>query len=453
VLLLSAVSFLLSSPADASGSAQAARTQADYGDAPDSRSAHYLFSGRRGHFPSLERSNGARHTNAGSLLLGYGVDTERDSRQVDRDSFDDGFFPQLEPCKPSKVIFLVDASRLSSQLRTAGHTAYLNAWFDWNRNGKWQGASRCGGQATSEWSVQNAPVSMARLGPTPVIAFSVTIVPPSDFTDLWARASLTLDQPFTSPDGRGQFTHGETEDYYVRHGIPPIPKKKRKKKKKLLLAKLKPACTPITSFIAHGQGGFIKFTPPGYIGLKVSNAVQLFNDGLLTQRVGNDIFFASRHVDPPNRIEIFGVFVKLTYPRKPRNVTYTELCFVQVTHDEIVEVFNPGPGPTPIINLRPQIQIISSDMNGPNENLYNAVASDPEGGPLSYAWSKSQAPDPECGTFTPNSPTPSNATWDLTGCPAPPVPGNITVTVTDNAGLTASCTWPNGSEFGQMNCP
>ena len=211
-----------------------AALQADYGDAPDSGSAKYLSApGAKGHFPSRLSSNGAHHTANGLLRLGETFGLEGDSQQVNRDPDDDGFAAALKRCHKSTLSFVVNAQNLPESMRAAGHTAYLNAWFDWNQDGRWRGASRCGGKAVPEWRLKNHPVDMASFAEQPVQIITVPVVAGPEVLDVWIRASLTLDQQFSSPAGKGAFVNGETEDY-LYHAPQPPGKHNKKKKGKLV---------------------------------------------------------------------------------------------------------------------------------------------------------------------------------------------------------------------------
>lgn len=218
----------------------------DYGDAPDSERTYEGLENQdpvEGSFPSLRSSNGARHTNVGPLRLGMGVDKEPESVQVDGDGDDDGLVSSLVRCRESTVRFRVNASDLPRRLLTREHTAYLNAWFDFNVDGDWQDVDRrCGKEENDrvpEWLVENARVGMARFREDPIQMIPVTVKKaggslPHDADGIdgamWHRASLTLDEKFAvriparsggdardrrtrRNDGRGLFKHGETEDY------------------------------------------------------------------------------------------------------------------------------------------------------------------------------------------------------------------------------------------------
>jgi hypothetical protein len=245
--------------------ARTAAVRADYGDAPDGARAGYLTApGVVGRFPSLGKSNGAHHSDTtGALRLGQKFDVEPDSKQVNRDTGDDGFFAQLRACRTSTLTFVIDASGLPADMRSRGHTAYLNALFDWNRDGRWQGASRCGGRNVPEWLVHNRSVDMATFADQPIQAIQVTVPAGTQVKELWIRATLTFDQQMKS-GGQGSFTFGETEDYFY-DGPGPTPKHKgkhKKKGKKDAPQSLEVDC--LDGFMDHGntQSFFLFFTDP-----------------------------------------------------------------------------------------------------------------------------------------------------------------------------------------------
>ena len=215
--------FALAASANAGAQdARPAKTVADYGDAPDGKAAGY-GPGVIARFPSRERSGGARHTASGPLHLGHDANRERNSRQVDADRFDDGFSAQLERCKTSKAYFVVNATGVPATLRAPGHRVYLNAWFDWNRNGRWGGASNCKTGAAQEWAVQNVAVDLALFAEQPIRVIEVQVPAGRRVRSIWQRATVTLDETVTAPDGRGRFVNGETEDY----GPGVVPRRRR----------------------------------------------------------------------------------------------------------------------------------------------------------------------------------------------------------------------------------
>jgi YVTN family beta-propeller protein len=132
---------------------------------------------------------------------------------------------------------------------------------------------------------------------------------------------------------------------------------------------------------------------------------------------------------------------------------------------EIAERCPEAPGTQPPPNQPPVITaftaVFPADPCGTCTG-YAVEATDEDPATLTYTWSKAPpdgATNPEhtnCGTFTPNSPTPREAIWNHPngeptdtppGCahPATEHPGWITVVVTDAQGLTASCTYKSGS--------
>ena len=244
------LSVLVAVPAQASVAKKRLR---DFGDAPDMARADTdpTDEADEGHFPSLLSSNGARHSRAGGLRLGLEVDRERNSIQVDADGQDDGLRSALVPCRRTSLFFTLNAQHLPRNLRTSKHTAYLNAWFDWNVDGDWQDVNRCGPGKSGrvpEWRLQNHGINMSFFRKQAVRRVEVRVLAgpnvPHDLAQpdinqggsMWHRASITLDETFknriplkqrarsaarkksakkrTIPnDGRGDFTHGETEDY------------------------------------------------------------------------------------------------------------------------------------------------------------------------------------------------------------------------------------------------
>ena len=105
-----------------------------------------------GHFPSKLASGGPRHAGLGSLRLGPTTRGEADSRQVDKDT-DDGV--SLDAPKACKTATLTTAIKGSAAV-AAGKVVYVNAWFDWNRDGDWADPSD---GCASEWGVRNLPVA------------------------------------------------------------------------------------------------------------------------------------------------------------------------------------------------------------------------------------------------------------------------------------------------------
>ena len=258
VALVAAAVLAPSSNAEAED-ARPAKTVADYGDAPDGKAAGY-GPGVVGRFPSRERSGGARHTNSGPLRLGVDVNRERNSRQVDADRFDDGFSAQLARCKTGKAYFVVDATGVPAALRAAGHSVYLNAWFDWNRNGRWGGASGCDRGPAQEWAVQNVAVDLALFAAEPIRVIEVQVPAGRRVRSIWQRATVTLDETAATPDGRGRFVNGETEDYGPG-AVPARPRDGEGRKTPPVDEPIEPtgSCVPsrLAKFAVSGIPGFM----------------------------------------------------------------------------------------------------------------------------------------------------------------------------------------------------
>jgi hypothetical protein len=146
----------------------------------------------------------------------------------DLDGHDDGVtFPaQLPSCSPVSVF-------VEGYIYVAGAapTYYVDAWFDWNRDGDWNDGSVCG-CGDNEWAIQDYPVT-----PDPTTSYfsaSIPVVPcnpVSDTDPLWVRVTLS-DMELTEMAGdevsagglwswEACLLDGETEDYYLLPEAPP----------------------------------------------------------------------------------------------------------------------------------------------------------------------------------------------------------------------------------------
>ena len=182
----------------------------DFGDAPGGgRPAGY---GKRGRFPSLLANEGARASDTSYAFLGKAVTTEPDSRQVDRDNRDDGVFtmgfPRFSRADVSVLVTLPTAG-----LPDRG-TAYLNLFYDWNRNGRWQGIDRRCRRPAPERAVQNRPIDLSAQAGREEL-YRVRFRTGRFVGPMWARAILTVDKLWEDPKGRGVFERGEVEDSLV----------------------------------------------------------------------------------------------------------------------------------------------------------------------------------------------------------------------------------------------
>jgi len=142
------------------------------------------------------------------------------SDTADRDGHDDGVtFPAVLPhCSPVTI-------SVEGFIPVVGGPGpfYIEAWFDWHRDGDWNDGGVCG-CGDDEWAIQDWPVT-----PDPVtrgFTASIPIVPchPVSETDpLWVRVTLSPEQfgplgTAWSAGGRppnGCLLDGETEDYYL----------------------------------------------------------------------------------------------------------------------------------------------------------------------------------------------------------------------------------------------
>ena len=140
--------------------------RSDLGDAPDSTNSYgaamtaYPKGGPAGviaRFPTVFKAGsppyGPRHNNLPSLryYLGAGISREAEADigldgdpnnnimptadRPDLDQFDDGVNPnpQFPNCQPTKLNFTVTVPAGAP----VNQTAFVNLWFDWNRNGAW----------------------------------------------------------------------------------------------------------------------------------------------------------------------------------------------------------------------------------------------------------------------------------------------------------------------------
>lgn len=210
----------------------AAADKRDWGDARD---------GPNGDYPALKSSKGASHTTIKKVLLGSKVDKEFDSRQIDRDEFDDGFEHRIIECQESKFRFEVNLKQLKKKKpelfrgkKGKKNKIYLNAWFDWTLDLDWRDdeEARCGDDKDDlvpEWRVENEAVKLKDLKKEPKQVIEIKKIGGPLAAVATApycyRATITLNQKFKRKikppgepgkivnDGRGRFRHGETEDY------------------------------------------------------------------------------------------------------------------------------------------------------------------------------------------------------------------------------------------------
>ncbi|RME42185.1 MAG: hypothetical protein D6791_18330 [Chloroflexi bacterium] len=207
----------------------------DLGDAPDSTNSGigtmWAYSGVQGQFPTVYGAGsppyGPKHLNnplrfnLGELITAEDeADTGSDQDginnliqgQADNDGQDDGVtLPDfLDHCTTTSFTYTVRV--LDPTLY--GTQVYLNAWFDFNRDGQWGGTFACSAGLASEWAVQNHAITLGSYyasftSPT----FYVYNTDPTE--DMWVRVTLS-DSPASNADGSGPaggYKDGETEDY------------------------------------------------------------------------------------------------------------------------------------------------------------------------------------------------------------------------------------------------
>ncbi|NOX62858.1 MAG: hypothetical protein GXP42_13070, partial [Chloroflexi bacterium] len=132
---------------------------------------------------------------------------------VDLDGQDDGvvlpdFLNHCETAQIDYTVRVVDPGLY-------GTRAYLNVWFDFNRNGEWGDILDCDGIPVYEWAVQNHPVSLYTYYQTYTSpAFMVYNDQETEY--MWVRATLS-EQKAVYSNGAGPssgYADGETEDYF-----------------------------------------------------------------------------------------------------------------------------------------------------------------------------------------------------------------------------------------------
>lgn len=341
----------------------------DFGDAPDGAATGYAGGAATGSFPSKTASFGPRHDALPGLRLGASVDGETDSMQVDKDLHDDGVAPDLKACDAtSKINIAVDVSGLPTPLPT--DMIFVNAWFDWNRDGDWGDTDAC----ASEWAIANRmiPASAVSGG---VAIFTLPFKAGAQVDELWMRVTVTLNEMSATSYGAGgaiPYKYGETEDYHLFTkgsdtpiAFPPAhpgggkkPPKKPKKKRRRgggnpARGKFMIRCAPNPALILHGQTARVKFivndTGKGVIygwfnSPRKTKAYKAKPNPVKPQPKGwpkppwwivDSFDFKHSQVDPPLRLEMFPM--KFTFRRGSQTQQLT--CKILVLHlDNIIPI-------------------------------------------------------------------------------------------------------------------
>ena len=151
------------------------------------------------------------------------------ANSANRDAYDDGIplastTLGLPQCAQTQFRYFVTGAAGGVPVPNA----YVNVWFDWNRDGDWNDTLSCttsGGVVVKvyEWAVQNQPVTIVP-GTNPWSAPLFYSYHPTGAKDLWVRISLSESKPpiLTTglADGRGPgsgYKYGETEDYLATY--------------------------------------------------------------------------------------------------------------------------------------------------------------------------------------------------------------------------------------------
>ena len=235
------------------GRTNAAPPTSDLGDAPD-RTNHFgalmtAFPGVPAFYPvvfdpALGAPQGPRFANPiRNGWLGQNFSGEQDADQLpdadaitnigppanapNRDRFDDGVSPvnpnglNLPQCGQTRFRYIVTGAAA-----VPVPNAFVNVWFDWNRDGDWADQTTCttstGAVVTVyEWAVQNQPVTITPGGALWWTPWFYSLHG-GNSRDTWMRITIAHTpappSPAGLPDGRGPaggYVYGETEDYFV----------------------------------------------------------------------------------------------------------------------------------------------------------------------------------------------------------------------------------------------
>ena len=171
--------------------------------------------------PATGAVQGPRHLQPkADAFLGYGVTGERDADLMpdqdgvtnldppanvpNHDSMDDGLVRPLAlaNCQPTNITYVVTVVG-------PARTRYVNAWFDWNRDGDWEDTFQCPGLPITpdEWAVKNQVINF---GPGVYTVTSPIFLPfnPNSNQSMWLRLTLSeatapINPSTLRPDGRG----------------------------------------------------------------------------------------------------------------------------------------------------------------------------------------------------------------------------------------------------------
>lgn len=201
---------------------------ADVGEAPSGKSTGYAeidgdaMPANSGRFENTARDGGPIFRDSGVIFLG----TAPGRSEQEGETPDDGLvipwgYPiadpagvvnGLGPCSRNRVVVVLDTAKLPEKF--SGETAYINAFFDWNRDGRWQGTDGC----ADEWGVRNQPVSLADSGRRSSIAVPTTFDAGRQTLDFWFRLTVSIDERLDGPAPGSALSYGEAEDGHFADG-------------------------------------------------------------------------------------------------------------------------------------------------------------------------------------------------------------------------------------------
>jgi hypothetical protein len=188
----------------------------DFGDAPDPK------------YPSLKKNNGASHFTLIYEWLGVASDDEQDSRQVDKDRYDDGVIIGGNLVPRGNLILTITISSSGKpgryDITNASKVMYLNAWIDWNRDCDWADAGE-------KIIGTGSPTGTQKFAAPATPVYNVPIPLWVNCCDTWLRFRLDYaedvganKQPWTDPNlnqEKGQARYGEVEDYKIHIDCAP----------------------------------------------------------------------------------------------------------------------------------------------------------------------------------------------------------------------------------------
>lgn len=290
----------------------------DFGDAPDTGYFTYYGSNgtNLGSFPSKLASFGARAVETNDVWLGNDANKESDAKLINGDSYDDGVDADLKSCKTSKAKVLVSVKNPGE---TAG-TAYLNIYFDWNKDGVWSGADEC----ADEWAVRNFPIDLSAQD-NAIEVYIPEFTAGSNVKNIWYRAIITKNERLTylNQNGQGEFASGEVEDYG-----PILPANGKT---------FGAVCRPDLLIIKHGKEGTFNIKKkPNSIALSdayLANSVTPKTAARKIWDTGLSFVYESKQIDPPKRVVWETVPVKVKFIAK--TATKIVNCQAAVVHGSL----------------------------------------------------------------------------------------------------------------------